>query len=124
MAMTSSGFIKKIEGLECKIAIFFGFWIYFCTGKVLNRVYGPVDPKQPGPLWTSVTGATATSSEARAPVATGTGDDRGARERGRWGWGTQFGSHQRMGGGVVGQNGEGQWRLKLIGERWGATTVE
>jgi hypothetical protein len=79
---------KKIQGLEWKIGIFFGFWIYFCTRKVVNRVYGPMDLKQPDPPQTSVTRAVATSLEARAPVATGTGDDRGAQERGRWGWGT------------------------------------
>jgi hypothetical protein len=68
----------------------------------VNQVYGPVDPKQPGPPWTSVIAVVVTSSEACAPVATGTGGGRGARERGRWVWGTQFGSHRRTGGGVVG----------------------
>jgi hypothetical protein len=90
---------KKIQGLECKIGIFFGFWIYICTGKVANPVYGPVDPKQPSPPWTSITSAAMTTPEACAPMATGMGDGRGARERGKWGWGTRFGSHQRTTGG-------------------------
>jgi hypothetical protein len=50
----------------------------------VNRVYRHVDPKQPGPPWTSVTGAAATSPEACVLVAMGMGDGRGARERGRW----------------------------------------
>jgi hypothetical protein len=102
MARTCSGFIK-IQGLECKIGIFFGFWIYFCTQKVVKRVYGPVDLKQPSPPWTSVMGAAATSLEACASVAMGTGDGRGARKRGSWGWGMRFGSHRMMGGDVVGR---------------------
>jgi hypothetical protein len=37
---------------------------------VVNRVYGPMDLKQPDPPQTSVTRAVATSLEACAPVAT------------------------------------------------------
>jgi hypothetical protein len=42
----------KRQGVICKTRIFLDFWICFCIEKVVNRVYGPVDPVELGPWWT------------------------------------------------------------------------
>jgi hypothetical protein len=48
---TAGWFLKK-AGAICKTRIFLDFWICFCIEKVVNRVYGPVDPVELGPWWT------------------------------------------------------------------------
>jgi hypothetical protein len=48
---TAGWFLKK-EGAICKTRIFLDFRICFCIEKVVNKVYGPMDPVELGSWWT------------------------------------------------------------------------
>jgi hypothetical protein len=69
---TAGWFLKK-AGVICKTGIFLDFWICFCIEKVVNQVFGPVDPVELGPWSTSHHGRPLVLAGAWPWAAPGTG---------------------------------------------------